>query len=98
MTIVEDMLITQPKNTLFMSLHPSILPTRYPRGTMPQITVIAVTIAACPTVLSFVKLNSRPSPNIRNTIPILAQVSILSISTTVGSHTKFGLMRNPARM
>ncbi len=94
--MVDDMESMQPRKMQSIFPQPRRLPTPVPINTMAPMTVRATINALPPTVASFLKLNSRPSPNIRNTTPILAQTCISADSTTVGRYVKFGLMRKPA--
>ena len=96
MIIVEDIDNMPPRKMQSILPQPRRLPTPVPISIIAIITVIAVITALPPTVASFLKLNSSPRPNIRNTTPIFAHTCISADSTTVGRYAKLGLMRNPA--
>ena len=96
MIIVDDIESMQPRKTASILPNPSRCPRVIPTTVMPLMTVIAVMIALLPTRDSFTNENSSPRPNIRNTMPIVDQVWMLSVSTTVGSNVKCGLIRKPA--
>ena len=71
--IVDDILSIPPRKMQSILPHPSRLPTPVPMRSIALMTVSAITNALPPTVAIFLKLNSSPSPNIRNTTPIFAQ-------------------------
>ena len=58
--------------------------------------VSAAIVAGPPTFINFLKLNSNPKANNRNTTPISAQVCILAESMTEGVNVTWGLAMNPA--
>ena len=75
--VVDDMHSIAPRNMEFISSHPSSRPAVNPSDIMP-ITMVAVAImAVLPTCSSFLKLNSSPRANSRNSTPICPHVSTL---------------------
>ena len=94
--MVDDIDSIPPRKMQSIFPHPRRLPTPVPISIIALITVRAITNALPPTFAIFLKLNSSPRPNIRNTTPIFAHTWMSSISTTVGRYTKFGLIKKPA--
>ena len=83
MMVVELMESMPPRKMESMFPQPSASPVRYPRVSMPATTVVAVMIAPAPTLISFLKLNSRPRQNISTMMPISLQVSMDAVSCAV---------------
>ena len=76
MIMVDDMEIIPPRKMQSILLHPMSVPTPAPVRIIIVITVTAIVKALPPTVASFLKLKSRPRPNIRNIMPISAHITI----------------------
>ena len=83
MMVVELMESMPPRKMASMWPHPRASPVRYPTLSMPATTVVAVMTAPAPTLISFLKLNSRPRQNIRTMMPISLQVSMEAVSCAV---------------
>ena len=77
MMVVDDMESMAPRKMLSICDHPNNLPSRKPMIPIDINSVRAVmpTVPAC--FFSFLKLNSKPMANKRNTMPISLQVSTL---------------------
>ena len=69
-TMVEDIDNNPPRKMLSIMLQFRACAVTKPIMNTPTNFRRAVTIALEPTFISFLKLNSRPSPNMRNMIPI----------------------------
>ena len=98
MMVVELMDRMPPRNTLSMPLQPRSCPVAYPAPSMKSTVVIAVTAAAPPTCINFLKLNSSPRPKSRKMTPISDQVRMFASSVTVGTNFTWGPTRKPATM
>ena len=78
-TMVLDMLRRPARKMLSMGLQLMACPSRKPITNTPRNLLPAVTRADVPAPRSFLKLNSRPRPNIRKMIPIWLQSSTVSM-------------------
>ena len=97
-TIVEDIDRRPPRKTLSIRLQPSACDVTKPMMNTPANLRRAVTMALAPTFINFLKLNSSPSPNIRNMIPISDHWWTVSWLVIPGKKSMFGPMRKPAMM
>ncbi len=95
-TIVEDIERRPARNMLSSIVQPSACPVAKPITKTPRNFVNAVTIALDPTFISFLKLNSRPRPNIMKIIPISDHCWTVSVLDIPGKKCMLGPMRNPA--
>ena len=86
--VVDDIESIAPRKMLSICDQPITLPSRKPMMHIETNSVNAVmpTVPAC--FFSFLKLNSKPMANKRNTIPISLQISTLSWSLMTGNHGK----------
>ena len=88
MIVVDELANIPPRNKLSITDHCNHLPNRKPAIVIKAISTNAVMDAEPPTLINFLKLNSRPNPNSKNITPSSATTSILSISITVGKSLK----------
>lgn len=98
MMVVDDMASMPPRNRLSMLDHPNRWPTPLPTLIMKNMMAQAATTGFDPMPTIFLKLNSRPSVNMRNMTPMSAQVCMLPVSSTVGVKAMCGPARKPATM
>ena len=74
-----------PRNMDSILLQPIASPTRNPRMNIPTHWVMAVMSALLPTLRSFLKLNSKPSANRRNMMPMSDHSLTSAVLETVGN-------------
>ena len=82
--VVGDMASIPPRKRLSMRDQPNACPASEPSILMEKIIVMAAMTGPLPILSIFLKLNSIPIVNIRNITPMLAHVSMLPVSLTVG--------------
>ena len=97
-TIVDDIDSRPPRKMLSMAVQPSACPATKPSTNTPRNLLPAVTRALLPTFRSFLKLNSRPRPNIRKMMPISDHWCTVSSELMPGNQEICGPTRKPAMM
>ena len=96
MMLVDEIESMHPRKMQSIRCHPKSFPTKKPVVNMMMSSVSTMIAPGPPTFFSFLKENSRPMANRRNTIPISLHVSTLLWSSTTGKYVKCGPIRNPA--
>ena len=94
--LVDDMESIHPRKMQFIRCQPKSLPTKKPDVNIIMSSVSTMMAPGPPTFFSFLKENSRPIANRRNTIPISLHVETLEVSLMTGKYVKCGPMRKPA--
>jgi hypothetical protein len=98
MMVVEEMDMMPPKNRLSMRLQPRACPKNQPTPSMNATVTSAVMPAVPPTLITFLKLNSKPKLNSRKITPNSLQTPMLASSITVGVSDMCGPTNTPAMM
>jgi hypothetical protein len=98
MMVVELMLMMPPKNRLSMVLQPRAWPTNQPAKHMKATVVSAVMPAVPPTLITFLKLNSKPQAEQQEHHPNSDHTEMLRSSITVGVNGMCGPTNSPAMM
>jgi hypothetical protein len=95
--VVEDMDSRPPRKMPSIVVQPIISPSRMPTTNIPIHLMPAISMAPLPTLRSFLKLNSSPSPNIRNIMP-MSDHCFTADMLDIPNSPRLGLIRKPAMM
>ena len=95
---MEDIDSKPPRKTLSIKLQDRAWAVTNPIRNTPMNFTAAVTMALPPTFSNFLKLNSKPRPNIRNIMPISDHWWTVASLDIPGKKLMFGPIKKPARM